>query len=457
MRRRSTRGCGAATAIDSKNPEAMSAGHDSILFVLAYRISSSTLEEREAAILEFRAGAAEARRVAIRCARAVIELERTGAHYREGASSIAHFGEMNGVSAWEARLWVNLSLAIAPRIPDPSTSDEPPSPFPLARLEASLGPCLEAQVIAGEISVASAAILGEIVAVQMARPSSSTPIVRPDDQWVHLAKTKSTKELRRLFLQRRDEARAGQDVAPITAYVTNGVREDIDRARALVSRNAHQVLTLGQMLGIVVGDWLDDNDPMRTSPGTRRLPDTATIPGSRYVPAEVARQVRARSRDCCVVPFCDRCLWVHGSHRVAHRDGGSREADQLDLLCDWHHFLYEEGSLRITGPTDSPTITDKYGRPINERKPWEFGIAEPPPDAQKTPGVEKPRTPTPIDAPPNSSGDPPASSPPHAVPPTLSEEPRHQPPHTPNVNASVEITDEEYRQLCIPRPPAAGG
>src|SRR5439155_10575631 len=141
------------------------------------------------------------------------------------------------------------------------------------------------------------------------------------------------------------------------------------RARELASRTAHEVLTMGQTLGVVVGDWLDDNDPLRGTPGKRRLADTSTIPGSRYVPAEVDREVRARSGDRCVVPLCDQRIWVHRSHRVPHAEGGSREAGQLDLLCDYHHVLYERGDICITGPAEAPVITSRDGRPLDERDP----------------------------------------------------------------------------------------
>ena len=108
------------------------------------------------------------------------------------------------------------------------------------------------------------------------------------------------------------------------------------------------------------------------------MPDTGGVPESRYVPAEVDRAVRARSDDRCVVPFCDATNWVQRSHRVPHRSGGSREAEQLDLLCDYHHHLYETGAILITGPADAPIITDAYGRNIDERRPQVFGCEGPP-------------------------------------------------------------------------------
>jgi hypothetical protein len=192
-----------------------------------------------------------------------------------------------------------------------------------------------------------------------------------------------------LFARRRDEARAGESVTPVTAYVTERVLDDLERARTLISRKAHAPLTMGQTLAIIVDDWLARHDPLRTTPGARRLPDTTVLPDRRYVPAEVDREVRARSGDRCMVPFCDSGTWVHRSHRVAHRDGGNREAAGLDLLCDYHHRLYEGGLMRIEGPADAPVFTDQNGRAIDGRIP-SLGSDGPPGG-----GAETSRTPPP--------------------------------------------------------------
>lgn len=304
----------------------------------SYRIPECSAEERAAAALEFREVAAAFRRLALRGARAIRELERTGAHLHAGAASIAHFAELNGMSAYEAREMARLARAL------------------------TTTPSLATEVEQGTIPVASAAILGAV--------ADEPEMVHPEDRWVEWARSKSTRDFRRLFARRRDESRAGEVVAPMTAYVTRPVRENVERACALASRRAHEPLTLGQTIGVVFGEWLDDNDPLRGKPGVRRLPDTAQLPGSRYVPAEVDRQVRARSDDRCIVPLCTAEYWVQRSHRVPHREGGSREAEQLDLLCDYHHRLYEAGLLRIEGPPSEPVFSDARGNRIDERHPF---------------------------------------------------------------------------------------
>ena len=43
-------------------------------------------------------------------------------------------------------------------------------------------------------------------------------------------------------------------------------------------------------IGVIVEEWLVKHDPTRSKQGTRRLPDTSGLPGSRYVPSEVDRE-----------------------------------------------------------------------------------------------------------------------------------------------------------------------
>jgi hypothetical protein len=308
---------------------------------------------RRVAAQDFVALAAERRRLAIRGARIVRRLEQTGAHVYAGCSSIGHFAERNGMSASEAKELQNLARA----------------------LEAE--PDLEADVVAGTIPVASAAILGELAAAPW--------LVRPDDRWREAARTKSTRELRRMYYQRRDESRAGEPVISVTAYVTPLVRENLRRAQVLASRKAHHVLTMGQTLGIVTSAWLSYHDPLRQEPGTRRVPDTSNVPGTRYVPSAVDREVRNRSGDRCIVPFCDGIFWLDRSHRVAHAQGGSREAENLDLLCDDHHMLYEIGMITITGPAAAPVVTDLEGRVLDGRIPFGEMNRIPKPDVQRPP------------------------------------------------------------------------
>jgi hypothetical protein len=395
------------------------------LFVLAYKIKPGTPEERAAAVAQFRTAAALSRQVALLGAKAVQELERTGAHHAAGGASIAHFGEMNGLSAAEARTWSNLARAIshpesaaaardAGLLP-PVAADSDLAAALAAPLPETLGAYIEQAVAAGTIPVASAAVLGEVLRLQNEARAEVPPDRRDsipsnlDPGWLVLASTESAREFHKAYLRRRDEWRGGGPTTHFHAYVTNPVREDLARARTLASRRGKKALSMGQALGVVVGDWLAEHDPLRKAAGTRRLPDTATIPGSRYVPADVDRHVRARTADACIVPFCDATMWLHRSHRIPHRDGGSREAGQLDLLCPYHHFLYETDCIQITGPADAPIVTDSVGRPIDQRRTWLIRSDESPWKELRESANRSPPSSSSRSSPPKGNDPPPAS------------------------------------------------
>jgi hypothetical protein len=155
----------------------------------------ATLSPAERATVEFRRIAAEFRRLSIRAARVVRDVERTGAHVLGGYSSLGHFAERNGMCAAQAHELSNLGYALA--------SD----------------PAIEDAVRCAEIPVASAAVLGEI--------SQASELARGNEAWAALARTLSTRELRRRWTRRKDEFREGEPVYALTAYVTPKVREAV--------------------------------------------------------------------------------------------------------------------------------------------------------------------------------------------------------------------------------------
>jgi hypothetical protein len=293
---------------------------------------------------QFRWIAAELRQFEIRVAHALRRVEGSGAHQVAGCASVAEFAERCGMAAQEARRLLDLGRAL------------------------DAYPGLEADVRAGLVPVASAAVLGEI--------SMEPEVVQHGVDWVALARSETTRDFRRAFLRRRDEIRAGAPVEPVTLYVTSATREEFGRARDLASRRARCPLTLGEAISVVVSEWLREHDPLRRAEGTRRVPDLSSDPGSRYVPAEVDRAVRARSGDVCIVPFCGHALWLERSHRVAYARGGGQEAANLDLLCGVHHELYEEGH------------PGSQGRPMLRSSPIATGATSP--SEVRTPASTRP-------------------------------------------------------------------
>jgi hypothetical protein len=121
----------------------------------------------------------------------------------------------------------------------------------------------------------------------------------------------------------------------------------------------------------------------------------------------VEREVRSRSEDTCAVEFCGNDIFLTLSHRKPHREGGSREADNLDLLCGWHHALYEQGRIFIEGSAAAPVIRTWDGRIIGGRTR---------PDAKESPPCDA-QGPPKSGAPPDSESSPPTADPPGADPP----------------------------------------
>ena len=245
------------------------------------------------------------------------------------------------------------------------------------------------------IPLDAAATLGQI--------AGCCEAVREAEPWFELAKTMDWRKFRRFFEKRRAEIQAGEPVCDYNAKVTHAAKAMLDQCQTLLARKAHGNVLRGEMLEALANDWLDKNDPTRTEEGTRRLPDTSTIPGSRTVPAEVDRAIRRRNDDWCPVPGCLRHVYMDSCHLVPHRDGGSREARNLLRMCDDHNCLQEEGYLVVEGTADAPIFKDRFGRLVEV-----YGVCYPAP-----PGVPDPlHKPKEASAPDEATGKAPPAPPP---------------------------------------------
>lgn len=317
----------------------MSVGVVSILFVkpgLAYRLPPP-LDPEVAADLRrrFDAHVEQRLRSDLEGARLLREIARSGLHLRAGASSVTDFAEACGLSASTARELDHLGRA----------------------LDAHAG--LAERVESGAMHVANAEVIGRIT-------KEPPDFARPGEDWLALAEAEDPRTFLRRFQERRDEVRQGAPVRPLLAYMSERGHRVFEEARTIVSRSAQRSLTAGETIEALADRCLDSCDPRRERAGRRRVPDTAAIPGSRYVPAEVRRRVRLRSGDRCAVRGCSNRMFLHLSHRTPHREAGSRESDNLDLLCDRHHTLFEQGLIKLIGPPEAPVFTTADGKVIGE-------------------------------------------------------------------------------------------
>jgi len=284
----------------------------------------------------------EERALQLRAAGLLWEVERT-AHYRtHGCSSVAQFGELLGRSATETR-W----LAAVGRL----VEDEP---------------AVGQEILAGGISIeAGAALL---------RARTHPALARSGIDWLELAKRRSARQLRDLMDQVEREATSGQRVTHVTVLMTDSGKEDFAAARRLLSRKQKRVVESGETVELLSGYYLDREDPRRKKPAKRRMPPTEGRPG-RTVPAEVVRELLARHDGRCPVALCDHRIWMDMAHRIAHRHGGSREADNLTYPCRQHHGMLDSGLIRMAGSLERPVFFTADGRRVGER--WRPGESTP--------------------------------------------------------------------------------
>ena len=290
-------------------------------------------DEAEAALVGLRR---EMRTIELRAARELAEIKASGHFIHRGCSSIAHFGERNGLAGREA--WRLAAVGEALR----------------------LEPALEDRILDGKISLDAAAALLQV----LTRPE----LRRDGDEWLAWAEEGSTRELETRIRERAVEVESGEPASTLTATLTASAQLKFERARHVASRKKQQPLTEGQTIEVLADHYLDSFDPLRKQPRSRRMPGTEGQPG-RHVPAEVARQVHARNRGKCSVPGCDRHFFVQRAHLRAHRFGGSREADNLVELCWLHHMMLDYGRLLVAGTAERPLFYTYDGDLIRERGP----------------------------------------------------------------------------------------
>jgi hypothetical protein len=149
-----------------------------------------------------------------------------------------------------------------------------------------------------------------------------------------------------------------------------------DQARGQLFRDLGRPVECGEALGRLSRHYMDCRDKRRrkTMPQGKELPADPrdlpeAIPGSRYVPSEVARAVWIRDCGRCRVPNCCHLGWVHLGHIDARQDGGTPTVENLICICAAHNFMQETGELTVEGDAVNPVFLHADGRPFGEPPP----------------------------------------------------------------------------------------
>jgi len=141
------------------------------------------------------------------------------------------------------------------------------------------------------------------------------------------------------------EVAEGEPASVLVATMTCTGREKFERARVIACRKQNRILDEGKTVEVLSDHYLDSFDEERIEPAARRLPETSGTE-IRTVPAEVRREVKARSGGICEFPLCDHEIWTELDHDSPHCRGGSQEFGNLDDLCKLHHRLKHRGFVK---------------------------------------------------------------------------------------------------------------
>ena len=220
-----------------------------------------------------------------------------------------------------------------------------------------VAPALEEQVRRHEMSLEAAAAVGQV----LAHPE----MIRPGEDWVNLARTASTRDVGQAVRKRQAEEAARQRTYGLTFQLPHQDIVDFRQARRLACRSTHKRLSYEEAFVHVVRYFLDEEDPDRVKPGRRRTPDTTGASQGDW-PAEVARDILARTEGKCLVATCDNDIFIDKAHDVQRIHGGGFE-DGLPL-CQPHHQDQGAGRLKNVGTLKDPILVALDGTVLYSRR-----------------------------------------------------------------------------------------
>ena len=324
----------------------------------------------DADIAEFLEHVDGMREHAVCAAKALVAIEKKRKHIRFRASSIGQFGELLGcLTAFEARTLLDVGRGI--------------EKSPTLRREVDAGMAIGRVALYGEIAKNEPLLLHPPDLKKGEEPPSREDAMK---RWIETTRGRTHQQTRAVVEQIKAQLRTGPEpVKPFTVFKSDAERRAFEKARDFASKKFGRRLSQSEADNAFVDHYLGSFDPDRVTPGKRRVPDTSTRPGSRYVPAEVKRDVLTSQGRRCAVPYCDNDIWLELSHDEPYADGGCQERRNLKGLCPAHHEMRDRGDLVIEGPPGHERYLDRHGREINaaeavrKRRQRSRGKPRPPP------------------------------------------------------------------------------
>ena len=171
------------------------------------------------------------REVQVRVGRTLLEIRKAGDVTALGATSFPILCEQEGLSPTEARELTAMAEA------------------------AEASPAVETRVVEARITPQKAAVVNDLL--------KSPALQKPGEDLLDLVEGKFAKDLVDEVKRRREEHRIQEPPVSMTIQVSARGRDDFRRCRTLVSRSRGRMVSEGETLETISGDYLDRKDPER--------------------------------------------------------------------------------------------------------------------------------------------------------------------------------------------------
>ena len=207
------------------------------------------------------------REVQVRVGRTLLEIRKAGDPLALGAMSFSIFCEQEGLSPTEARELAAMAEA------------------------AEASPEVEARVVEARITPQKAAVVNELL--------REPALQKPGEDLLGLVEGKFAKDLVDEVKRRREEHRIQEPPVSLTIQVSARGRDDFRRCRTLVSRSRRRIVSEGETLETISGEYLDRKDPERRAKRMEAKDKAAQVSDTgvdvRLLPSRRMRQRRTHA------------------------------------------------------------------------------------------------------------------------------------------------------------------